>query len=98
MNDRVLPYFKLHELPLLRILTDRGNKYCGKVKHHDYQFYQVTFRKKLYSSLEKLQKDLDEWINYYNNDRTDQGKKCCGRTPIETLLDGQSLWAGKNLA
>ncbi|MCF2906938.1 IS481 family transposase [Pseudoalteromonas sp. DL2-H2.2] len=132
LNDRVLPYFEQHELPMLRILTDRGTEYCGKVEHHDYQlylaindidhtktkamspqtngicerfhktilqeFYQVTFRKKLYSSLEELQKDLDEWMNYYNNDRTHQGKKCCGRTPLETLLDGKSIWVEKNLA
>ena len=26
------------------------------------KFYQVTFRKKLYSSLDQLQKDLDQWI------------------------------------
>ena len=52
------------------------------------EFYQVTFRKKLYSSLEELQKDLDEWMIYYNNDRTHQGKICCSRTPLKTLLDG----------
>ncbi|KIT48782.1 hypothetical protein H334_08960 [Vibrio parahaemolyticus 901128] len=23
---------------------------------------------------------------------------CCGRTPIETLEDGKSIWAEKNLA
>ncbi len=62
------------------------------------EFYQVTFRKKLYSSLEELQKDLDEWINYYNNERTHQGKMCNGRTPMETLLDGKSIWVEKNLA
>ncbi|TMO95562.1 hypothetical protein CWC11_21405 [Pseudoalteromonas sp. S3178] len=22
---------------------------------------------------------------------------CCGRTPLETLLDGKSIWAEKNL-
>ncbi|PMN03347.1 hypothetical protein BCT40_20830 [Vibrio lentus] len=26
------------------------------------EFYQITFRKKLYGSMEELQKDLDEWI------------------------------------
>lgn len=52
----------------------------------------------LYSSLEELQKDLDEWMIYYNNDRTHQGKICCGRTPLETLLDGKLIWAEKNLA
>jgi hypothetical protein len=111
LNDKVLPFFVDHDLPLLRILTDRGTEYCGKVEHHDYQlylavngidhtktkarhpqtngicerfhktvlqeFYQVTFRKKLYSDLDELQKDLDEWLDYYNNERTHQGKMCC---------------------
>ena len=132
LNDKVLPFFGQHELPMLRILTDRGTEYCGRVDHHDYQlylaindidhtktkamspqtngicerfhktilneFYQITFRKKLYSTMEALQKDLDDWIKSYNNDRTHQGKMCCGRTPMETLLDGKSIWAEKNLA
>lgn len=132
LNDRVLPFFEAQELPMLRILTDRGTEYCGKVEQHDYQlylaindidhtktkarhpqtngicerfhktilneFYQVTFRKKLYDSLEMLQKDLDDWLDYYNNERTHQGKMCCGRTPMETLTDGKQVWAEKNLA
>ena len=132
LNDKVLPFFEQHQLPMLRILTDRGTEYCGRVDHHDYQlylaindidhtktkamspqtngicerfhktilneFYQITFRKKHYSTMEALQKDLDDWIKSYNNDRTHQGKMCCGRTPMETLLDGKSIWAEKNLA
>ena len=132
LNDKVLPFFEQHQLPMLRILTDRGTEYCGRVDHHDYQlylaindidhtktkamspqtngicerfhktilneFYQITFRKKLYSTMEALQKDLDDWIKSYNNDRTHQGKMYCGRTPMETLLDGKSIWAEKNLA
>ena len=39
LNDRVLPFFERHELPLLRILTDRGTEYCGKAEQHDYQLY-----------------------------------------------------------
>ena len=62
------------------------------------EFYQITFRKKLYGDIDELQKDLDEWITYYNNERTHQGKMCCGRTPMETLLDGKTVWAEKNLA
>jgi len=61
------------------------------------EFYQVTFRKKLYGDLDTLQSDLDEWLAYYNNERTHQGKMCCGRTPMETLLDGKRIWAEKNL-
>ncbi|MDV2393746.1 IS481-like element ISSod13 family transposase [Vibrio cholerae] len=131
LNDKVLPFYESHQLPVLRILTDRGTEYCGKVEHHDYQlylaindidhtktkamspqtngicerfhktilneFYQVTFRKKLYQTLEELQKDLDEWLSYYNNERTHQGKMCNGRTPVETLNDGKRVWAEKNL-
>ncbi len=98
---------------MLRILTDRGSEYCGKVEHHDYQlylaindidhtktkarspqtngicerfhktvlqeFYQVAFRKKIYRALDELQADLDKWLAEYNNQRTHQGKMCCGR-------------------
>ena len=39
LNDKVLPFFEQHQLPMLRILTDRGTAYCGKVEHHDYQLY-----------------------------------------------------------
>jgi hypothetical protein len=48
-------------------------------------------------SIVELQKDLDEWLIYYNNDRTHQGKMCNGRTPMDTLLDGKRIWAQKNL-
>ena len=113
LNDRVLPFYESQGLPMLRILTDRGTEYCGKVEHHDYElylalndidhtktkaaspqtngicerfhktilqeFYQITFRKKLYSSLEELQLDLDGWLKFYNTERTHQGKVCNGR-------------------
>lgn len=62
------------------------------------EFYQVTFRKKLYGDLDTLQSDLDEWLAHYNNERTHQGKMCNGRTPMETLLDGKRIWAEKNLS
>ena len=61
------------------------------------EFYQVTFRKKLYADIESLQKDLDEWLIYYNNERTHQGKMCNGRTPMDTLLSGKLIWNEKNL-
>lgn len=132
LNDRVLPFFEGHELPMLRILTDRGTEYCGRADQHDYQlylalndidhtktkakspqtngicerfhktildeFYKVTFRKKLYADLESLQQDLDEWLMYYNEQRTHQGKMCCGRTPLATLEDGKRIWKEKFVA
>jgi len=39
LNDRVLPFYEKHELPMLRILTDRGTEYCGRADQHDYQLY-----------------------------------------------------------
>ncbi|MGG2142281.1 IS481 family transposase [Symbiopectobacterium sp. RP] len=131
LNDRILPFYEAQGLPVLRILTDRGTEYCGKVEQHDYQlylaindiehtktkamspqtngicerfhktilqdFYQVTFGKKLYGDLESLQVDLDNWLWHYNTERTHQGKMCCGRTPMVTLLDGKRIWAEKDL-
>jgi transposase InsO family protein len=39
LNDRVLPFFEAHGIPLLRVLTDRGTEYCGAREHHEYQLY-----------------------------------------------------------
>ncbi len=42
LNDRVIPFFDECELPLCRILTDRGTEYCGKVESHAYELYLAT--------------------------------------------------------
>ena len=39
LNDRVVPFFEAHGIPLLRILTDRGTEYCGNREQHEYQLY-----------------------------------------------------------
>ena len=39
LNDRVLPFFEEHAIPLLRVLTDRGTEYCGQREHHEYELY-----------------------------------------------------------
>jgi transposase InsO family protein len=39
LNDKVIPFYQEVGVPLLRILTDRGTEYCGKVEQHDYQLY-----------------------------------------------------------
>lgn len=125
LNDRVLPFFEEQQIPLLRILTDRGTEYKGKLEHHEYElylhiegiehsktqvrhpqsngicerlhrtmqeeFYAVVFRKKLYDNLELLQKDLDEWMNYYNNERPHSGRYCYGKTPMQTFNESLPL-------
>jgi transposase InsO family protein len=39
LNDRVLPFFEEHQIPLLRVLTDRGTEFKGKPEHHEYELY-----------------------------------------------------------
>lgn len=131
INDRVLPFFENQDIPLLRILTDRGTEYCGKPEYHQYElylqiegidhsktkarspqtngicerfhrtiqeeFYSVAFRKKLYTSIEEMQTDLDEWLLYYNNERTHSGKYCYGKTPMLTFTESLHLAKEKRI-
>jgi transposase InsO family protein len=39
LNDRVVPFFEEHGIPLTRILTDRGTEYCGAPDRHPYELY-----------------------------------------------------------
>jgi transposase InsO family protein len=39
LNDRVLPFFEQYEIPVLRVLTDRGSEYCGRPESHPYELY-----------------------------------------------------------
>lgn len=125
LNDRVLPFFEEHGIPMLRILTDRGTEFKGKPENHEYElylnlegiehsktqvrhpqtngicerlhrtmqeeFYAIAFRKKLYDNLELLQQDLDEWMQYYNNERPHSGRYCYGKTPMETFFESLPL-------
>ncbi|MGB4267612.1 MAG: IS481 family transposase [Spirochaetota bacterium] len=132
LNDRVIPFFDSHGIPLLRILTDRGMEYCGKIENHAYQlylaiegidhtrtkarspqtngicerfhqtmlneFYRVAFRKKLYTTCEALQNDVDEWIWYYTNERTHSGKYCYGKTPMATFEASKHIAKEKQIS
>ena len=61
------------------------------------EFYRIAFRKKVYGDLETLQTDLDGYMNHYNHERTHQGKRCQGKTPMQTFIDGKQYFAQKNL-
>lgn len=39
LNDKVLPMYEEQGIRLLRILTDRGTEYCGKLENHPFQLY-----------------------------------------------------------
>jgi len=61
------------------------------------EFYSIAFRKKIYLALEELQEDLDEWLVKYNQRRTHQGKRCEGKTPMETFEENLPLAREKML-
>ena len=61
------------------------------------EFYATAFRKKIYTTLQELQDDLDLWLDEYNNQRTHTGKYCYGRTPMQTFLETLSLAKEKML-
>jgi len=132
LNDRVLPFYEGHGIPLLRVLTDRGTEFCGNREDHEYElylaveniehrktkvkspqrsgicerfhktvldeFYRVAFRKKVYGSIEELQKDLDLWLTEYNENRVHSGKYCYGKTPMQTFVDRLPLAREKMLS
>ena len=61
------------------------------------EFYAIAFRKKLYNSIEEMQKDLDDWLVYYNTQRTHSGKYCYGKTPMQTFTDSKHLAKEKHI-
>jgi transposase InsO family protein len=55
------------------------------------EFYSVAFRKKVYTSVEELQADVDEWLKHYNCERPHSGRYCYGKTPMETFTESKHL-------
>jgi len=61
------------------------------------EFYATAFRKKIYTSIDQLQADVDIWLEYYNNQRPHSGKYCFGKTPMQTWEDSLHLAKEKML-
>ena len=104
LNDRVLPFFEEHEIPLLRVLTDRGTEYCGQREHHEYELYLAVenidhsrTKARHPQTNEELQADLEDRLAEYNRTRSHSGKYCYGKTPMQTFLDAVSLAREKML-
>jgi hypothetical protein len=55
------------------------------------EFYATAFRKKVYTSLEQLQEDVEKWLIEYNEERTHTGKYCYGKTPMQTFLESKHI-------
>src|SRR5690606_8458780 len=93
-------FLGLHEIEHTRTRARRPqtNGICERF-HQTVQneFYRVAFRKRIYATLVDLQADLDEWLLHYNERRTHQGKRCRGRTPIQTFRAGKDLALEKKI-
>lgn len=61
------------------------------------EFYAIAFRKKIYTSIEYMQSDLDKWLIFYNGERTHSGRYCYGKTPLQTWMDSKNLAKQKNI-
>jgi hypothetical protein len=59
--------------------------------------YHVLFRKKVYTTLDELQADIDLWLVSYNNERAHSGKHCFGKTPMQTFSDSIYIAKDKNI-
>jgi replicative DNA helicase len=81
-----------------KVKNPQTNRICERFhKRIKDEFYSIAFRKKIYADVEDLQRDLDEWLVKYNTTRTHQGKRCQGRTALETFLENLPLAIEKML-
>ncbi len=105
LNDRVLPFFAEHGISLLRILTDRGTEYCGKVENHAYQLYLAVedvdhTRTKANSPqtngiCERFHRTIkDEFYDIVLRENAPLGPFLILITPQEALPDGGGLAGG----
>ena len=62
------------------------------------EFYRVAFRKKVYRSIDELQTDLDLWVRDFNEQRPHQGRRCFGKTPMQTFVDAMPIAKEKMIA
>jgi hypothetical protein len=51
------------------------------------EFYQITFRRKIYLSVDDLQENVDHWVLRYDTEGPYQGELCQGNRPMETFLE-----------
>lgn len=90
---------KMNTVKKTKVRSPQTNGICERFhKTMLQEFYQVTFRKKIYRDIDTLQYALDLWIEEYNHRRTHQGKIYCGRTPMVTLEGGKQYWIEKLIA
>ena len=103
-NDRIVK----HKLGLLNLANELGNlskarKMVGASRDAFYRYKEALddggieplIDPNRFESVEELQADPGDWLDYCKNEPTHQGKKCYGTTPMDTWLDGKRIWMEK---
>ncbi len=49
------------------------------------EHFRVMGRKKFYETISEMQEDLEQYLKYYNTERTHQGRNMNGKTPYEVF-------------
>jgi len=81
-----------------RAYSPQTNGICERFhKTMKNECYEVIFRRKLYTALEEIQSDVDQWLTFYNRERPHSGRYCYGKTPWQTWLDSKELAKEKQL-
>jgi hypothetical protein len=60
-------------------------------------FIPGVFLLRSHLMVKELQEDINKCVEHYNNNRTHQGKRCQGRTPMDTFIASLGLARQKNL-
>lgn len=60
-------------------------------------FLRIYSTGNIYLTIDEIQRDLDEFMGYYNLDRTHQGYRLGGRTPAQALREALGIDALPNL-
>jgi Integrase core domain len=90
LNDRVLPFFEEHEIPLLRVLNDRGSEYCGNREHHEYQLYLAV--ENIHHSKTKARSPQSDGIcERFHTTVLDEFCRVAFRKKVYTFLDEQQI-------
>ena len=82
LNDKVLPFYAEHDLPVLRILTDRGTEYCGRKDMHDFQLFPAI-------------NDIDHTRTKARHPQTSGICERFHKTILQEIYQGKEIWKEK---
>jgi len=82
-----VPYLSLNDIQhrSTKVKSPQNNGFVEKFNRTVLdEFFRPAFHQKFYDSVEALQKDLDEWLKFYNSERPHQRCRNRGKRPFDT--------------